>query len=518
MTVFRGEKVGLVGPNGSGKSTIFRLIVKEEQPDGGQVAVDRGVTIGYFSQDVGEMSGRSVVEETMAGAGEVSTVAHELHELEHAMADPARADELESLVERFGHVQARFDELGGYALEARAREILAGLGFEAVVMDGDVGKLSGGWKMRVALARILLMRPDALLLDEPTNHLDIESIIWLERFLRDFEGALVMTSHDREFLNRLVGKIVEIDGGDLTTYSGNYEFYEKQREIAAAQQEAQYARQQAMLAKEQAFIDRFKARASHAAQVQSRVKKLEKIERVEPPRKRKVVEFEFRAPPRSGDDVVKIEGLKKAFGPRVIYDGLDMLVRRRERWCIMGVNGAGKSTLLKLMAGEAKPDAGSVSTGASVKLGYFAQHAMEVLTGDRTVLETLQDAFPMSTIGTLRTLAGAFGFSGTDVDKPCRVLSGGEKARVVLARMLFDPPNLLVLDEPTNHLDMDTKEMLMKALVGFEGTMIFVSHDRQFLRTLSNRVLELTPGNVRFYGGGYSEYVAESGHEAPGVS
>jgi ATPase subunit of ABC transporter with duplicated ATPase domains len=518
MSVFRGEKVGLVGPNGSGKSTIFRLVVGEEQPDGGQVAVEKGVTIGYFSQDVGEMSGRTVLEETMAGAGEVSEVAHELHELEHAMADPERTDELEKLVDRFGHVQARFDELGGYALESRAREILAGLGFRPEVVDDDVGKLSGGWKMRVALARILLMQPDALLLDEPTNHLDIESIIWLERFLRDYEGALVMTSHDREFLNRLVTKIVEIDGGELTNYSGNYDFYERQREIAAAQQEAQYARQQAMLAKEEAFIARFKARASHAAQVQSRVKKLEKIERVEPPRRRKVVEFEFRAPPRSGEDVAKLEGVHKAYGARTIFDGFDMLVRRRERWCVMGVNGAGKSTLLKLVAGAAEADDGRVALGASVKLGYFAQHAMEVLDPDRSVLETLQGRFPLATIGSMRTLAGAFGFSGDDVEKPCRVLSGGEKARLVLATMLYDPPNFLVLDEPTNHLDMDTKAMLVKALASFEGTMLFVSHDRSFLAALSNRVLELTPDGVHAYGGGYTEYVAATGHEAPGVS
>ena len=518
MGVFRGEKVGLVGPNGSGKSTIFRMIVGEEPPDGGQVAVDRGVTVGYFSQDVGEMAGRSVLEETMAGAGEVSGAAHELHTLEHAMADPERAGELEDLIERFGHAQARFDELGGYALESKAREILAGLGFPEVVVEDDVGKLSGGWKMRVALARILLMRPDALLLDEPTNHLDIESIIWLERFLRDFEGALVMTSHDREFLNRLVTKIVEIDGGDLTTYSGDYDFYERQREVAAAQQEAQYARQQAMLAKEQAFIAKFKARASHAAQVQSRVKKLEKIEKVEPPKRRKVIEFDFRPAPRSGDDVAKLEKVVKGYGARRIYDGLDLLIRRRERWCVMGVNGAGKSTLLKLVAGEAAADGGRVSLGASVKLGYFAQHAMEVLDASKNVTQALQSAFPLATIGSMRNLAGAFGFSGDDVEKPCRILSGGEKARLVLATMLYDPPNFLVLDEPTNHLDMATKEMLVKALSSFEGTMLFVSHDRAFLGALSNRVLELTPGGVHQYGGGYTEYVASTGHEAPGVS
>src|SRR5665213_1622678 len=283
----RGEKVGLVGPNGSGKTTLFRMITGEELPDEGQVAVDRGVTIGYFSQDVGEMSGRSAVAEAMDGAGPVSTVAAELKELEAAMADPDRADEMETIVARYGEVQARFEELDGYALEGRAREVLAGLSFSQEMMDGDVGALSGGWKMRVALARILLMRPDAMLLDEPSNHLDLESLIWLEAFLKTYDGALMMTSHDREFMNRIVNKIVEIDGGALTTYSGDYEFYEQQRAQNEKQQQAQFERQQAMLAKEIKFIERFKARASHAAQVQSRVKKLDKIERVEPPRRRR---------------------------------------------------------------------------------------------------------------------------------------------------------------------------------------------------------------------------------------
>ncbi len=517
MSVFKGEKVGLVGPNGSGKSTIFRLVTKEEQPDSGQVALEKNVTVGYFSQDVGEMAGRSVLEETMAGAGEVATVAEKLHELEHKMADPAFADELEDLVVAFGDAQARFDELDGYALEAKAREILAGLGFVPEVIEGDVGKLSGGWKMRVALARILLLKPNLLLLDEPTNHLDIESIIWLEHFLRDFDGALVMTSHDREFMNRLVTKIVEIDGGELTTFSGNYDFYENQRAILERQKEAQFARQQAMLAKEQAFIERFKARASHAAQVQSRVKKLEKIEKIEPPKKRRVVEFDFRSPPRSGEDVVKLDHVSKAYGSRKIYDDLTMLVRRKERWAVMGVNGAGKSTLLKLVAEAIKPDSGQVTVGASVKLGYFAQHSMDQLEGDKSVIEILQAAFPLATIGSLKTLAGAFGFTGEDTDKSCRVLSGGEKARVVLALMLYNPPNFLVLDEPTNHLDMATKETLMKALADFDGTMIFVSHDRAFLAALSNRVLEVGADGVRTYGGGYTEYVAQTGYEAPGI-
>jgi ATPase subunit of ABC transporter with duplicated ATPase domains len=513
----RGEKVGLVGPNGAGKTTIFRLITKEEQPDGGSVAVDRGMTIGYFSQDVGEMRGMSVVSATLDGAGPVSAAAARVKELEDALADPDRLDEMEQLVEQFGEAQARFEELGGYALEARAREILAGLGFEQDIMDDDVGKLSGGWKMRVALARILLMRPDALLLDEPTNHLDIESILWLESYLRNFEGALMMTSHDKEFLNRLVSKIVEIDGGELITYAGNFDAYLAQRQLRESQAEAQYARQQAMLAKEEAFIARFKARASHAAQVQSRVKKLDKIEKLEPPRRRSSVVFDFKPAPRSGDDVAKIEHVSKAYGHRVIYRDFDLLIRRRERWCVMGVNGAGKSTLLKLIAGSSEPDEGRVSIGASVKLGYFAQHAMDLLDPNGTVWDVIVQAFPQSSIGALRTLLGVFGFSGDDIDKPCRILSGGEKARVVLAKMLYDPPNFLVLDEPTNHLDMDTKDILVKALSNFEGTMLFVSHDRAFLGALSNRVLEILPTGPRLYGGGYLEYVAQSGHEAPGI-
>jgi len=475
------------------------------------------VTIGHFSQDVGEMKGMSAIAATMDGAGPVSTMASELHELEHAMADPARADELDKLVDRFGHVQARFDELGGYALEARAREIMAGLGFSQEMMDGDVGNLSGGWKMRVALARILLMRPNVMLLDEPSNHLDIESIIWLEGFLRDYDGALLMTTHDREFMNRVVNKIIEIDGGVLTSYSGNYDFYEKQRALHTVQAEAAYARQQAMLAKEIRFIERFKAQASHAAQVQSRVKKLDKIEKLEPPRRRRSITFEFPESPRSGEDVVKIEGLCKHFGDHVIYDDFSLMIRRKERWSVMGVNGAGKSTLLKLVAGEIQPDAGKVTLGASVRMGYFAQHAMELLDPHKTVYETLEEAFPLASVGTLKSLGGCFGFSGSDIDKVCRVLSGGEKARVVMARLLYDRPNLLILDEPTNHLDLATKEMLLSALHDLEGTMLFVSHDRRFLAGLSNRVLELCDGSAIPYGGGYLEYVARSGHEAPGL-
>jgi ATPase subunit of ABC transporter with duplicated ATPase domains len=513
----KGEKIGLVGPNGAGKTTLFRLITGQELPDEGQVAVDRGTTIGYFSQDVGEMAGRSAVAEVMNGAGPVSEVAAELKELEAAMADPAKGNQMEEIIIRYGEVQSRFEELDGYALDGRAREVLSGLGFSQEMMDGDVGKLSGGWKMRVALARILLMRPDAMLLDEPSNHLDLESLIWLEQFLKGYEGALMMTSHDRAFMNRIVTKIIEIDGGALTTYSGDYDFYEQQRAISEKQQQAQFERQQAMLAKEINFIERFKARASHAAQVQSRVKKLDKIERVEPPKRRQSIMFEFLPAPRSGDDVASLKGVHKRYGTRSIYEGFDFLVRRKERWCVMGVNGAGKSTLLKLIAGDTKADQGTVTVGANVKMGYFAQHSMEVLDGDKTIFQQLEDTFPQAGQGSLRALAGCFGFSGDDVEKRCRVLSGGEKARLVMAIMLYDPPNFLVLDEPTNHLDMGTKDMLIKALADYEGTMLFVSHDRHFLAALSNRVLEVTPEGVHQYGGGYTEYVARTGQEAPGL-
>ncbi|MGX1108039.1 MULTISPECIES: ABC-F family ATP-binding cassette domain-containing protein [Bradyrhizobium] len=513
----KGEKIGLVGPNGAGKTTLFRMISGREIPDEGQVSLDRGISIGYFSQDVGEMSGRSAVAEVMDGAGPVSVVAAELRELEAAMADPDKADEMDDIIARYGEVQHQFEELDGYALDGRAREALAGLGFSQEMMDGDVGKLSGGWKMRVALARILLMRPDVMLLDEPSNHLDLESLIWLEQFLKGYEGALLMTSHDREFINRIINKVVEIDAGQLTTYSGNYEFYEQQRALSDKQQQAQFERQQAMLAKEIKFIERFKARASHAAQVQSRVKKLDKIERVEPPRRRQTVAFEFQPAPRSGEDVVSLKNVHKTYGSRRIYDGLDFMIRRKERWCVMGINGAGKSTLLKLVAGSTEPDDGAVAVGGSVKMGYFAQHAMDLLDGERTVFQSLEDAFPQAGQGSLRALAGCFGFSGDDVEKKCRVLSGGEKARLVMAKMLFDPPNFLVLDEPTNHLDLATKEMLISALSEFEGTMLFVSHDRHFLAALSNRVLELTPDGIHQYGGGYTEYVARTGQEAPGL-
>lgn len=510
------QKVGLVGPNGSGKSTVFRLITGEEQPDDGVVDRPKRTTIGYFRQDVGDLKGRSVLAETLSGAGEAGRLGEEMKELEHKLHDH-EAPDFADAVERFGEVQTRFQELGGYDLEARAQAILAGLGFAPEQVEGDVGNLSGGWKMRVALAQILLAQPDVLLLDEPTNYLDIESIIWLEGFLRSYSGAVLMTCHDRDVMNRVVDKIVEIDAGEMKSYSGNYDFYEQQRALFAEQKAAQYERQQAMLAKEKAFIERFKARASHAAQVQSRIKKLDKIEKIEPPRQIIEKTFDFKKAPRSGDDVIKVDGVTKTYGARKIHDGFNLLVRRTERWAVMGENGSGKTTLLKMMAGVLTPDQGGVTVGASVTMGYFAQHQMEQLDRDRTVIEELVAHSPTTNLGTLRSLAGAFGFHGDDHEKPIRVLSGGERARLALAKILFDAPNLLVLDEPTNHLDIVTKRALVKALSSYEGTIVFVSHDRAFLRAIATRILELSKDGPHIYGGPYDEYVSSTGREAPGM-
>jgi ATPase subunit of ABC transporter with duplicated ATPase domains len=517
-----GEKVGLVGPNGAGKTTLFRMIVGEEQPDDGDVSIPKKLTIGYFRQDVGEMSGRSVLDEAIAGSGRAGDLHHELESLQHAMADPNRAEEMDKILARFGEVQEEYDHLGGYALESQAREVLHGLGFDDERIDRDAGELSGGWKMRVAMARVLLGRPDVLLMDEPTNHLDIESIVWLEGFLKSLPGALLMTSHDREFMNRIVTRIAEIDGGEITTYSGNYDFYERERTVREANREAAYARQQAMLAKEQRFIERFSTHAAKAAQVQSRIKALDKIDKIELPRKRVVVRFDFRQPPRSGDQVALLDGVTKAYGKRVLYNGLKFNIRRGERWCVMGKNGAGKSTLLKMVAGAVEPDSGEIKLGASLRMGVLCSALPGSPQSRSHNRGTVAPRLPEESIGALRNLAGAFQFSGEDIGKKIRAISGGEKTRLVIARMLMYPPNFLVLDEPTNHLDLATREMLIEALKNFDGTMLFVSHDRNFLRSLSNRVLELggesgVETQPHLYPGSYEEYVARTGHEAPGV-
>ena len=512
-----GDRVGLVGPNGSGKTTLFRMIVGEERPDAGDVTVPKKLSIGYFRQNAAESSDRTVLDEAIAGSGRLGELHHEVAELEEAMADPEQADRLDEILHRFGEVQGEYSQLGGYELEALAREVLSGLGFADDQVEGPFADLSGGWRMRVSIANVLIGRPDVLLLDEPTNHLDIESILWLEQFLQGTNSTLLMTCHDRDFMNRVVGRVIEIDDGELVNYTGDYEFYEREHKVRAKQQDAAFTRQKAMLKKEERFIERFEKNAAKASQVQSRVKKLDKIERLEPPKKRVLVPFRIGRSPRSGNDVAMLSGVRKSYGDNVIYDDFELEVKRGERWCVMGVNGSGKSTLLKMIAGVTRPDSGSVRLGASLKMGYFAQSALEVLDPNMTVWEQLDDAFPAATIPSKRKALGCFDFPGDDIDKPIRILSGGERSRLVLAQMLFDPPNFLVLDEPTNHLDLATKEMLVETLKNFDGTMIFVSHDRTFLRGLATRVLDLSGSKPSIYPGPYGEWVERTGEEAPGV-
>jgi len=511
-----GDKIGLVGPNGAGKTTIFRLIMNEESVDSGSINRADKLVVGYFSQDVGEMSGRSALEEVMSGAGRISELASDIQNIEKKLGDseanPMSDDEMTALLERYGELQLEFEQRGGYDLDSRAKAILTGLGISPQDHGNPVETFSGGWKMRIALAKILTLSPDLLLMDEPTNHLDIESITWLEEWLQQYKGSLVMTCHDREFMNRIAKRIVEIANKSITMYSGNYDFYLKEREIRLEQLLASHQKQQDMLAKEEEFIARFAARASHAAQVQSRVKKLEKIDRIEIPPEEKTMQFEFAPPPRSGNDVVKLDNLTKVWPKpngeeRNVFANANTVVRRLEKIAVVGVNGAGKSTLLKIISGQAEPTSGSMTIGSNVKIGYFSQHSLDVLDSNKTIYDEIYDRVPQASIGFVRNLLGAFLFSGDDVYKKINVLSGGEKSRVVLATLLANPVNLLILDEPTNHLDIKSREILLKALQDFDGTVMLVSHDRHFLRAITTRVIELDQNELRTYEGTYNEYL-----------
>jgi len=516
--ILPGTRSGLVGPNGAGKTSLFRIITGEEEIDAGEITLARKTTIGYFSQDIGDMAGRSALEEVMAVSADTVRLASELKQMEEQMGQPMSDDDMASLLERYGSAMEEFEHRGGYDLDSRAQEVLTGLGIGPDRFHNPVESFSGGWRMRVALAGILTLSPDVLLLDEPTNHLDVESIIWLEEWIAsEYKGALLMTSHDRDFMNRVVSRVVEVANKTVTTYGGNYDFYEKERDIRREQLLASYKRQQEMLAKEEEFIARFAARASHAAQVQSRVKKIEKIERIEIPPEERVVKFEFAAPPRSGDDVVIMDNLAKSWSNpdgsvHPIFSGVTGIVKRLSKIAVVGVNGAGKSTFLKVIAGETEPTQGSVALGANVELGYFSQHAMEILDPRKTIFETVQDVIPLATIGVIRNLLGSFLFQGDDVDKRIENLSGGEKSRVVLATLLARPVNFLVLDEPTNHLDIRSREILLNALENFQGTVILVSHDRHFLRQLVDRVIEVDHGEMRVYEGNYDYYLSKTHH------
>ena len=516
--ILPGTRSGLVGPNGAGKTSLFRIITGEEEVDAGEITLAKKTTIGYFSQDIGDMSGRSALDEVMAVSSETVRLAGELKQMEEQMGLPMSDDDMEALLSRYGSAMEEFEHRGGYDLDSRAQEVLTGLGIGPDRFHNPVESFSGGWRMRVALAGILTLQPDVLLLDEPTNHLDVESIIWLEEWIAsEFKGALLMTSHDRDFMNRVVTRVIEVANKTVTTYGGNYDFYEKERDIRREQLLASHKRQQDMLAKEEEFIARFAARASHAAQVQSRVKKIEKIERIEIPPEERVVKFVFNDPPRSGDDVVAMEGLGKRWqnpdgSILPIFSGVSGVVKRLSKIAVVGVNGAGKSTFLKVLAGETEPSEGSVVLGANVELGYFSQHAMEILDPKKTIFETLQDVIPLATIGVIRNLLGSFLFQGDDVEKKIENLSGGEKSRVVLATLLARPVNFLVLDEPTNHLDIRSREILLNALANFSGTVILVSHDRHFLRLLVDRVIEVDHGEMRLYEGNYDYYLSKTHH------
>ncbi len=517
-----GEKIGLVGPNGAGKTTLFRLITGEERPDEGRVSKPDKLVVGYFSQNIEEMKGRSVLEEAKSAAATVFALQARLKELETKLSEPLGDGEMAAALDEYGEAQAEFERLGGYDLDARAAEILTGLGIGPADHDRPTESFSGGWKMRIALAKILITRPDLLLMDEPTNHLDLESIIWLEEWLSQYPGALLMTSHDRDFMNRLVSKIVEVAHQAVTVYSGNYDFYEREREIRKEQLVAAARRQEEMLAKEEEFIARFAARASHAAQVQSRVKKLEKIDRIEVPVEEKAIQFEWPSPPRGGDEVLKIEGLGKTWvsgaeARKLVFQGASALVKRLDRVAVVGVNGAGKSTLLKVVTGQTDATEGKYAIGAGVEVGYFSQNSLDVLDPANTVLDEVHSRVPNSSIGYVRNLLGAFKFSGDDAEKRVSVLSGGEKSRVVLATILARPVNLLVLDEPTNHLDIQSREVLLQAIKDFPGTVMIVSHDRHFLREITTRVFELDRQNLRVIDGTWDYYLEKKAAEASGL-
>ncbi|WP_372656012.1 ABC-F family ATP-binding cassette domain-containing protein [Halobacteriovorax sp.] len=508
-----GEKVGLVGPNGAGKSTLFKMIIGEERPDEGQISIPDRLRISYFSQNVGEMRGRTALEEVVEGDEGISAMKVKLRSYEEQLCDPdLDPDEMNKILERMGEVQTDFEKVGGYDLESRAEEILSGLGIHAEDHHKKVEDFSGGWKMRIALAKVLVINPDLIIMDEPTNYLDMETILWLEEWLRNYKGSVFMTTHDRDFMNNVAKKIVEINHKRVTTYSGNYDFYVKESKIRLEQLKSEHKRQQDMLAKEEEFIAKFKARASHAAQVQSRVKKIEKIERVELPPEEESMHFDFPDPPRGSDDVVIIKDLAKSWKNSKdeevnVFKGLTTTINRLQKIAVVGVNGAGKSTLLKCICGQTDPTSGEVKLGPSINLGYFSQFSLEVLKSNNTILEEIQQNLPQASDGFIRNLLAAFLFRGDDVHKKIKHLSGGEKSRLVLAVIFSSNNNLLVLDEPTNHLDISSREVLMRALKKYEGTVIFVSHDRHFLHELTDQVLEVDKGGVRLYPGNYKYYL-----------
>jgi ATP-binding cassette subfamily F protein 3 len=513
-----GDKVGLVGPNGAGKTTVFRVLMKEEGFDGGSITVPEKVRVAYFSQNIGEMKGRTVIEEVMSGSAKASELAQKMRVIETKLENDLDPDEMEKVLIELGDYQTEFEKLGGYDLDVRAKEIITGLGVMPYDHDRDVGLFSGGWRMRIALAKVLIQQPDVMLMDEPTNYLDLESIVWLEQWLKDYKGAVLMTSHDRDFMNGIVNRIIEVNNKAITTYTGDYDYYEKEKEIRKVQQVAQYESQQAMLQKEEEFIAKFAARASHAAQVQSRVKKIDKIERVELPPEDIVMDFSFPTPPRGSNDVVMMKDLAKNWTRddgtlHKIFSGLTATVNRLDKIAVVGVNGAGKSTLLKVICNLTEASGGECSVGPSIQVGYFSQFSLDLLNPENTVLEEISNRLPHASNGYIRNLLAAFLFRGDDVEKKIKILSGGEKSRVVLATLMSSNNNLLILDEPTNHLDLKSRDVLLNALKAFDGTVMYVSHDRHFLHGLSNRVFEVDKGGIRVFDTNFQYYVDKKKEE-----
>jgi ATP-binding cassette, subfamily F, member 3 len=497
------ERIGLVGPNGAGKTTLCRILAGVDEPDTGQVSLPRSVTVGYLPQEAAGSASGSVLAEALSGFDSVWA-------LEREMEDVARALETtpdDALTQRYGELQHRFDALGGYRLESQAKAILSGLGFRADELARPLTEFSGGWRMRASLARLLLLAPSLLLLDEPTNHLDLASLAWLENFLSTYDGTVVVVSHDRYFLNRMVTSIADLTPDGLVVYPGDYDDFLVEREARRELLEARARNQAKRIAEVERFIERFRYQATKARQVQSRIKALEKIERIELPGSRRGIHFSFPEPPRTGRRVATLIDIHKAYGDNVVYSGVNVAVERGDRVALVGENGAGKSTLLKVLAGVLPFERGERTLGAHVAVHYYAQHQLDALNPTRTVLEELEAVAPEATHTRLRTILGAFLFSGDSVEKKVGVLSGGEKARLALARMLVRPAALLCLDEPTNHLDLASREVLESALAGFPGTIVFISHDRYFINRIATVVVEVARGVLTSYPGSYDDYL-----------